>query len=146
MSYGVIVAGTEHFEESRWHDDTLEGLPYDDILWGYMVRICEEQRAYGANVHGEDPVFNRLMTMGTFNWTHEDTSLYAPSQAIRFSTALASRLASRNKKLGGEVNEILFVFRTTGLIVVLLDRFLEEHRERLRRELLRHHWEDRPGP
>ena len=46
MSHGVIVAGTERFEESRWHDDTLEGLPYDDILWGYMVRICEEQRAY----------------------------------------------------------------------------------------------------
>ena len=43
MSHGVIVAGTERFEESRWHDDTLEGLPYDNILWGYMVRICEEQ-------------------------------------------------------------------------------------------------------
>ena len=35
MSHGVIVAGTECFEESRWHDDTLEGLPYDDVLWGY---------------------------------------------------------------------------------------------------------------
>ena len=146
MSHGVIVAGTERFEESRWHDDTLEGLPYDDVLWGYMVHICEEQRAYGANVHGEDPVFNRLMMMGTFDWTHEDTSLYAPSQAIRFSTALASRLASRNKKLENEVNEILFVFRTTGLIVVLLDCFLEERRECPRRELLRHHREDRPGP
>ena len=142
MSHGVIVAGTERFEESRWHDDTLEGLPYDDVLWGYMVRICEEQRAYGTNVHGEDPVFNRLMTMGTFDWTHEDTSLYAPSQAIRFSTALASRLASRNWKLENEVNEILFVFRTTGLIVVLLDCFLEECRERPGWELLRHHWED----
>ena len=52
MSHGVIVAGTERFEESRWHDDTLEGLPYDDVLWGYMVRICEEQRAYGANEIG----------------------------------------------------------------------------------------------
>ena len=110
MSHGVIVAGTERFEESRWHDDTLEGLPYDDVLWGYMVCICEEQRAYGANVHGKDPVFNHLMTMGTFDWTHEDTSLYAPSQAIRFSTALASRLASRNKSLENEVDEILFVF------------------------------------
>ena len=146
MSHGVIVAGTERFEESCWHDDTLEGLPYDDVLWGYMVCICEEQRAYGANVHGEDPVFNHLMTMGTFDWTHEDTSLYAPSQAIRFSTALASRLASRNQKLENEVNEILFIFRTTGLIVVLLDCFLEEYRERLRRELLCHHWEDRSRP
>ena len=146
MSHGVIVAGTERFEESRWHDDILEGLPYNDVLWGYMVRICKEQRAYGANVHGEDPVFNRLMTMGTFDWTHEDTSLYTPSQAIRFSTALASRLASRNKKLENEVNEILFVFRTTGLIVVLLDCFLEEYRERLGWELLRHHWEDRSRP
>ena len=82
MSHGVIMVGTERFEESRWHDDTLEGLPYDDVLWGYMVRICEEQRAYGANIHREDPVFNCLMTMGTFNWTHEDTSLYALSQAI----------------------------------------------------------------
>ena len=82
MSHGVIVAGTECFKESRWHDNTLEGLPYDDVLWGYMVRICEEQRAYGANIHREDPVFNCLMTMGTFNWTHEDTSLYALSQAI----------------------------------------------------------------
>ena len=48
--------------------------------------------------------------MGTFDWTHEDTSLYAPSQVIRFSTALASRLASRNWKLENEVDEILFVF------------------------------------
>ena len=43
MSHGVIVAGTERFKESCWHDNTLEGLPYDDVLWGYMVRICEEQ-------------------------------------------------------------------------------------------------------
>ena len=146
MSHGVIVAGTERFEESCWHDDTLEGLPYDDVLWGYMVSICEEQRAYGANIHGEDPVFNHLMMMGTFDWTHEDTSLYAPSQAIRFSTALASRLASRNKKLENEVNEILFVFQTTGLIVVLLDCLLEEHRERLRWELLCYHRAYRPRP
>ena len=67
MSHGVIVAGTECFKESCWHDDTSEGLSYDDVLWGYMVRICKEQRAYGANVHGEDPVFNHLMTMGTFD-------------------------------------------------------------------------------
>ena len=142
MSHGVIVAGTERFEESRWHDDTLEGLAYDDVLWGYMVRVCEEQRVDRANAYGKDPVFNRLMTMGTFDWTHEDTSLYAPSQAIRFSTALASRLASRNWKLENEVNEILFVFRTTRLIVVLPDCFLEERRERPRRELLRYHRED----
>ena len=90
MSHGIIVAGTEHFEESCWHDDTLEGLPYDDVLWGYMVRICEEQQVYGAGSHGDDPVFQRLMTMGTFDWTHADMSLYAPSQAIRFLTALAS--------------------------------------------------------
>ena len=142
MSHGVIVAGTERFEESRWHDDTLEGLAYDDVLWGYMIRLCEEQRVDGANAYGKDPVFNRLMRMGTFDWTHEDTSLFAPSQAIRFSTALASRLASRNWKLENEVDEILFVFRTTGLIVVLLDCFLEEHCERPRRELLCHRWED----
>ena len=50
MSHGVIVAGTEHFEESHWHDDTLEGLPYDNILWGYMVCICEEQQVYGGTL------------------------------------------------------------------------------------------------
>ena len=90
MSYGIIAAGTEHFEESRWHNNTLEGLPYDDVLWGYMVHICEEQRVYGAGSYGDDLVFQRLMTMGTFDWTHADTSLYAPSQAIQFTTALAS--------------------------------------------------------
>ena len=48
MSHGVIVAGTEHFKESHWHDDTLKGLPYDDVLWGYMVRICEDTGGEGA--------------------------------------------------------------------------------------------------
>ena len=146
MSHGVIVAGTERFEESHWHDDTLEGLPYDDVLWGYMVRICEEQRAYGANIHGEDPVFNRLMTMGMFDWTHADTSLYAPSQAIRFSTALASCLASRNQKLENEVQRSLVRFPDDWTNVALLDCFLEEHRERFGRELLRHYRKNRSRP
>ena len=142
MSHGVIVAGTEHFEESCWHDDTLEGLPYDDVLWGYMVHICKEQRAYGANIHGEDPVFNRLMTMGTLDWTHVDTSLYAPSQAIRFSTALASQLASRDQKLENEVQQNLVRFPDDWINVVLLDCFLEEYRECLGWELLCHHREN----
>ena len=103
MSHGVIMAGTKHFEESCWHNDTLEGLPYDNVLWGYMVYICEEQQVYGAGSYGDDPVFQHLIMMGTFNWTHADMSLYATSQAIRFSTALASRLASRNQKLENEV-------------------------------------------
>ena len=142
MSHGIIVVGTERFEESHWHDDTLEGLPYDDVLWGYMVRICEEQQAYGANVYGEDPVFNRLMTMGTFDWTHADTSLYAPSQAIRFSTGLASRLASRNQKLENEVQRSLVHFPDSWTNIVLLDCILEEYCERLRQELLCHHREN----
>ena len=110
MSHSVIVVGTERFEESCWHDDTLEGLPYDDVLWGYMVRICEEQQAYGVNIFRDDPVFQCLMTMGTFDWTHANTSLYAPSQVIQFSTALASQLASRNQKLENEVQQSLVRF------------------------------------
>ena len=39
MSHGVIVAGTERFEESRWHDDTLEGLTYDDVLWALGAKV-----------------------------------------------------------------------------------------------------------
>ena len=82
MSHGVIAAGTERFEESCWHNNALEGFPYNDVLWGYMVRICEEQQVYGVRSYGDDPVIQCLMMMGTFNWTHADTSLYAPSQAI----------------------------------------------------------------
>ena len=82
MSHGVIVAGTENFEESHWHDDTLEGLLYDDVLWGYMVCICEEQQVCGTRSFGDDPALQCLMTMGTFDWTHANTSLYVPSQVI----------------------------------------------------------------
>ena len=80
--------------------------------------------------------------MGTFDWTHEDTSLYAPSQAIRFSTALASHLASRNQKLENEVQRNLVRFPDDWINVVLLDCFREEYRERLGWELLRHHREN----
>ena len=78
----MIIAGTERFEEGRWHNETLAGLPYDDVLWGYMVRICEEMRATGFRNMGNDLVLQCLMEMGTFDWTHADTRLYQPSQAI----------------------------------------------------------------
>ena len=100
MSHGVIVVGTEHFEESRWHDDTLEGLLYDDVLWGYMVHICEEQRVYGVRSYGDDPVLQRLMTMGTFDWTHTDTSVVPRSDLKRLSLQDGSNI--RRPITGGE--------------------------------------------
>lgn len=57
----------------------------------------------------DNPVLQCLMEMGTFDWTHNNTSLYVLSQAIRFSMALGSRFIPRIMALKLEVSTTFLV-------------------------------------
>jgi hypothetical protein len=77
-------------QEPSWRFDNLPDAHSDDRLWGYMIRAAEEFRLGQP----EDPVLYDLMRMGIFDWRgdNDNPRLNQATQAIRHSTALASRI------------------------------------------------------
>jgi len=59
-----------------------------------MIRCSEEFRLQDWDrIH--DPVFRRLLMMGIFDWDKTDAKLNQTKPAMRFATAMGSRLMSR---------------------------------------------------
>ena len=83
----------------RWREDDLGECHNEDALWGYMVRCWVEWQDRDRALW-TDPVFNRLIYMGAVEWTRGGRK---PSPAVRFSTALASRLQQHIIRLETQV-------------------------------------------
>ena len=82
------------FNERRWKRDQFADLHNDDALWAYMIRCSEEFRLQDwERIH--DPTFRRLLMMGIFDWDKTDAKLNHTKPAMRFATAMGSRLMSR---------------------------------------------------
>ena len=59
-----------------------------------MIRCLEEFRLQDwERIH--DPTFRRLLMMGMFDWDKTDAKLNHTKPAMRFATAMGSRLLSR---------------------------------------------------
>ena len=71
-----------------------------------MIRASEEFRLVDWQ-EVKDPVMQRLMKMGIFDWKNEDTRLNQSVAPMRHATALGSRLLGRllqvEKKVGGVI-------------------------------------------
>ena len=89
-----ILPGDTAANEARWRNDSLLDVYDDDALWGFMIRASEELPQFtGARVR--DPVLSRLLRMGVYDWTGENVRTVASTQAMRHSTAMATRLLAR---------------------------------------------------
>ena len=97
------------FDERCWHHDVFSKLYNDDALWAYSIRVLEEiQIADHTKVR--DPVLHHLMVMGAWDWDKkEGAELHQAMRAMRFSTALVSRLVPRILGLGAKVMKHCFI-------------------------------------
>ena len=97
------------FDEGRWHRDVFSELYNDDALWAYSIRVSEEIRV-ADHTKVRDPVLRRLMAMGAWDWDKkEGAELNQATRAMRFSTALVSRLLPRILDLEAKVVKHRFV-------------------------------------
>ena len=86
----------------QWRDDTLIECHNNDALWGFAVQAYE-----GVQLRTEDqwdnPVFLRLMQMGSLDWVHPDFHSNQLTQGICFATAMGLRLCKRIRAMEQEV-------------------------------------------
>jgi len=99
------LAGEERLgelgREARWRRDEFRELHNDDALWAYAIRAHFEWEAVRRSE--TDPVLLRLLHMGIHDWTGSDDRLHQATQAMRHSTAMATRLLSRIRTLEEKV-------------------------------------------
>jgi len=105
----MTLVGEPSFDARRWHRDAFSELYNDDALWAYSIRVSEEIRVAG-HTKVKDPVLRRLMAMGAWDWDKkEGAELNQATRAMRFSTALVSRLLPRVLDLEAKVVNHRFV-------------------------------------
>ena len=73
-------------------------------MWAYMCWALEELRVEWKGVLN-DPVLYNLLRMGIFDWKGANVRPNASIPAMRFSTALATRLLPRILELEKKVLE-----------------------------------------
>ena len=107
MVHGRRIKGEGSWDplrrEIRWRLDHLPELGNDDALYGFAIRASKELRLVDWS-EVNDPVLHRLLTMGIFDWNLPDNRLHQATQAIRFSTALDTRLLGRILQLERKVS------------------------------------------
>ena len=103
MKFSQACQDGSEFDVHKWHDDTLSECLTDDQLWGYMIRAGEELTE--DTWRGvKDPVVQNLMRIGIFERTdRRDQCLNQTLPAIRYSTAITSRLLPRLSELETKV-------------------------------------------
>ena len=107
--FGTTLAGEPSFDPRRLHRDVFSELYNDDALWAYSIRASEEIRV-ADHTKVKDPVLRRLMMMGAWDWDKkEGAELCQATRAMRFSTALVSRLLPRILDLEAKVVNHRFV-------------------------------------
>ena len=63
----------------------------DNKLWAYNCWVSEEFHLTNTE-HLRDPVLRTLMMMGMYDWDGTDTCLHQSTQAIHYTSAVASKL------------------------------------------------------
>ena len=100
------------FDERCWHCDVFSELHNDDALWAYLIQVLEEIRV-ADHTKVKDPVLHCLMAMGAWDWDKkEGAELHQATRAMRFSTALVSRLIPRILGLEAKVMKHCFIITT----------------------------------
>ena len=77
----------------------------DDKLWAYNCQASEEFQLTNTE-HLRDPVLHTLMMMGMYDWDGVDTHLHQSTQAICYSSAVASRLIPQIMDLETKVSQL----------------------------------------
>ena len=110
-SFGTTLAGEPSFDERCWHCDAFSELYNDNALWAYLIQVSEEI-CIADHTKVKDPVLHRLMVMGAWDWDKkEGAELHQATRAMRFSTALVSRLVTRILGLEAKVMKHRFIIR-----------------------------------
>ena len=91
MLNGVILPGEQRFNEERWAEDILNKCDDDDHQWGYTIHIVKELRTCDLAVFTDRVLYN-LMQMGVMDWDGENVQMNQSTQAMRFTTVIASRI------------------------------------------------------
>ena len=103
MKFSQACQDRLEFDVHKWHDDTLPKCLTDDQLWGYSIWAGEEmtEDTWGGI---KDPVLQNLMRIGIFERKdRQDQCLNQTLPAIRYSTAITSRLLPRFSELETKV-------------------------------------------
>ena len=101
---GARISGEEDWDvvrrESQHRTDAFTDLHNDDALWAYMIRDSE-QLERNDDLGIQDEVILHLLHMGIYDWKDgNNKELHQATRAIRFSTALSSRILGM--VVGGE--------------------------------------------
>ena len=92
-------------KEARRVNDAFVEAHHDDALFGYMLRESSDYETTDWNVVN-DPVIHRLLRMGIYDWQDPDKELHQAKRAIRFSTALSSRILKRVLTVEQKVSDL----------------------------------------
>jgi len=86
MGLGILQAGSETFDEERWHNNPMNDLFNNDVIHAY--RICLSEQLWLMDLACvQDPVMMRLLNMGTFDWKSPN-SIGGPIQGMSFAAVL----------------------------------------------------------
>lgn len=99
-----------HSKEDRWQEDHLPEVHNEDALWGYAIRISEELRVRQPG-DIRDNTLLRLLRMGIHDWSSPNNRSLGSAQAMRHSSALASRLLQRIMSFEEEVGPFPLAFK-----------------------------------
>ena len=91
---GVDLMMLNHTQLQRqfcWKNNTFFELNKDDKLWAYNCQASEEFRLTNME-QLRDPILCTLMMVGMYDWDGVDAHLHQSTQAIQYSSAVASRL------------------------------------------------------
>ena len=103
------------FDIDAWKNETFDDLHYDNALWAYTIRAFEEWR--NCNIRRwNNPVFNRLMIMGSEDWMGENHWHAQSIQAMRFVMVMGSRLKQEDIRIEEKVR-----LQCTHLLIQVID-------------------------
>ena len=69
----------------------MDDCHFDDAIWGYTVRAFDDWQNWDPS-QWNDPVFDNLVIMGSWDWIRENHRFQQSIQSMRFTLVLGSRL------------------------------------------------------
>ena len=71
----------------QWENDTLDNLGFSDALWGFMIQAHDKLVNHRTEVIN-DPVIERLLEMGIYDWREMDMRSDKESNSMRLAACL----------------------------------------------------------
>ena len=103
--------------KSSRHAEVLSDCYNDDTLWGYSIRAATELEDIASD-RLNDPVLDRLIRMGIFDWKEPNELTHEASRVVRYTMVVTFRLLQRILSLEQQV--WLYEFRNVAVLIVVI--------------------------